>query len=161
MPQKMLPLFPAESTSINSLLGYSKKGDTIYYFNGQMPIFSHHESDHNAFRLIISQLVVNGVASQSEIVRAFGVSKISVKRSVKLYREEGTTGFFKKRQVRSSNVLTREVLFQVQERLNEGRQLKEIGEAMDLKVDTLKKALRDGRLYRVEKKTMFRVSPKL
>jgi hypothetical protein len=29
-----------------------------------------------------------------EIVRAFGVTKISVKRSVKLYREEGARGFY-------------------------------------------------------------------
>ncbi|NCU31566.1 MAG: helix-turn-helix domain-containing protein [Candidatus Moranbacteria bacterium] len=39
-------------------------------------------------------MVVNGNATQTEIVRAFGVSSISVKRWVKKYRTEGARGFF-------------------------------------------------------------------
>lgn len=153
MPQMLLPLFPAEATTINELLGFCRKDDFVYYFNGMMPIFSHHESDLKSFRLITSQLVVNGVASQSEIVRAFGVSKISVKRYVKLYREEGSGGFFKSRKGRGSKVLTPEVLRAVQAELNEGRFVSRICEEMDLKTDTVNKAILDGRLYRVEKKS--------
>ena len=43
--------------------------------------------------MFTSQLYINGSASQAEICRAFGVSKISVLRSVKLYREKGMAGF--------------------------------------------------------------------
>jgi hypothetical protein len=89
----LLPVLPTVSTSFNNLLGFCLKDDFVYYFNGMMPIFSHHKSDLKSFRLITSQLVVNGVASQSEIVRAFQVSKISFKRYVKIYREEGSSGF--------------------------------------------------------------------
>jgi transposase len=39
-------------------------------------------------------LVVNGNCKQSEIVKAFNVSAISVKRWVKKYREQGTKAFF-------------------------------------------------------------------
>lgn len=153
MPQMLLPIFPAEATSINELLGFSRKDDMVYYFNGMMPIFSHHESDLKSFRLITSQLVVNGVATQSEIVRSFGVSKISVKRYVKLYREEGSGGFFKPRKGRSSTVLTPEVLRSVQSNLNEGRTVGSICKEMSLKPDTVNKAIRDGRLHRGEKKS--------
>ena len=158
MPQMLLPLFPAEARSINELLGFCRKDDIVYYFNGMMPIFSHHVSDLKSFRLITSQLVVNGVASQSEIVRAFGVSKISVKRYVKIYREEGSGGFFKPRKGRSSTVLTPEVLRAIQVNLDEGRLLSTICKEMGLKPDTVNKAIRDGRLHRngvnsIEKKT--------
>lgn len=154
MPQMLLPIFPAETTSINELLGFCRKDDFVYYFNGMMPIFSHHLSDLKSFRLIASQLVVNGVATQSEIVRAFGVSKISVKRYVKLYREEGSGGFFKPRNGRSSTVLTPEVLRAVQAELNEGRLVSSICKEMSLKTDTVNKAILDGRLHRVEKKSL-------
>jgi transposase len=148
MPQMLLPIFPAESTSINGLLGFCRKDEMVYYFNGMMPIFSHDVSDLKSFRLITSQLVVNGVASQSEIVRAFGVSKISVKRYVKTYREEGAGGFFKPRKGRSRTVLTAEVLVMVQSALNEGRLVSSICEEFELKRDTVNKAIRDGRLHR-------------
>ena len=153
MLQMLLPLFPADATSLNELVGFCRQDDFVYYFNGQMPIFSHHVDDLKSFRLITSQLVVNGVASQAEIVRAFGVSKISVKRYVKRYREEGAEGFFKARKGRSSAVLTAEVLSEVQKCLEEGQSVSLISNEMGLKADTLNKAIRDGRLYRNKKKT--------
>ncbi len=150
MPQMLLPLFPAEATPINELLAFCLKGDIVYYFNGQMPIFSHHVSDIKSFRLISSQLAVNRVATQSEIVRAFGVSTISVKRYVKCYRENGPEGFFKPRKSRSGKVLTPEVQLEVQALLSKGHQVDFISAKLDLKKDTVNKAIRDGRLHRTE-----------
>jgi len=153
MPQMLLPIFPPEATEINNLLGFARKGETIYYFNGQMPIFSHHQDDLKSFRLITSQLVVNGNATQMEIVRAFGISKISVKRYVKLYRNEGAEGFFKPRKGRSASVLTPEVISRIQSFLDEGKDLSFISAKENLKRDTLNKAIRDGRLRKLEKKS--------
>lgn len=157
MPQMLLPMFPFESTSINPLLAFSRQNDIVYYFNGMMPIFCHPVSDLGSFRLITSQLVVNGNATQKDIVEAFKVSAISVKRYVKSYREEGAAGFFKPRKGRGSAVLTPEVLIKVQDYLNEGRPVKSICAELDLKADTVNKAIRDGRLdrVRVEKKSPF------
>jgi len=153
MPQMLLPLFPDEATSINDLIGFCCKGDTVYYFNGMMPIFSHQVNDTGSFRLIVSQLVVNGVASQVEIVRAFGVSKISVKRWVKCYRTKGSSGFFSPRRTRSCAVLTAEVLRSVQKLLDGNESVGEICQELGLKIDTVNKAIRDGRLHREEKKS--------
>lgn len=94
MPQARLPLFPAEITLINEHIGFQKKDGVVWYFNGMMPIFQHSETDYRSFHLFTSQLVVNGNCSQVEIVRAFNVSTISVKRWVKRFREQGTAGFF-------------------------------------------------------------------
>ena len=86
--QILLPLFPEEATIINMYLGVQKKENTVFYFNGAMLIFQHSEDDYDSFRLITSQFIVNGNCKQMDIVRCFGVSKISVKRWVKKYREE-------------------------------------------------------------------------
>ena len=94
MPQTHLPLFTEDITLINSFIGFQKKNGIVYYFNGPMPVFQHPEGDIKSFRLFTSQLVVNGNAKQVEIVKAFGVSKISVTRWVKCYREKGSQGFF-------------------------------------------------------------------
>ena len=94
MPQTSLPFFPEDIKLINSQVGFQKRNGIVYYFNGLMPIFQHPEDDLRSFRLFTSQLVVNGNAKQSEIIAAFGVSVISVKRWVKRLREEGLQGFF-------------------------------------------------------------------
>jgi len=94
MPQTRLPFFPNEIELINIYIGVVKKRGTIFYFNGVMPVFQHSENDYASFRLFTTQLVVNGNATQAEIVRAFGVSPSSVKRWVKKYKEKGPEAFF-------------------------------------------------------------------
>ena len=69
--QTLLPLFPEEITLINKYLGVQKKDDIIYYFNGMMPVYQHHEDDYDSFRLYTSQLVINGNCKQMDIVRCF------------------------------------------------------------------------------------------
>ena len=74
------------------------------------------------------------------------MSKISVRRSVKLYREKGMAGFFDPRICRGPAVLTLPELEQVQERLDADRPIPEIAGELGLKADTLHKALRSGKL---------------
>ena len=94
MPQARLPFFPEEIELINNYIGVQKKNGIVFYFNGMMPVFQHPEEDLSSFRLFTSQLVVNGNVKQVEIVRAFDVSAISVKRWVKKYKEKGAASFF-------------------------------------------------------------------
>ena len=92
--QILLPLFPVEATLINGLVAVQRKEETVYYFNGSMPIFMHHENDIDSFRYISSQFIANGVCKQKDIVNCFGVSLVSVKRWVKRYRESKELGDF-------------------------------------------------------------------
>jgi hypothetical protein len=94
MPQISLPFFPEDITLINSCIGFQKRAGIVYYFVGSMPVYQHPEVDVQSFRFFTSQIVVNGNATQAEIVRAFGVSTISVKRWVKKYRQQGSKVFF-------------------------------------------------------------------
>ena len=152
MPQLQLPMFPFGVTPVTDLLSFIKEDKNITYFNGSLPVFSHLEEDNQSFRLITAQFCVNGHARQMEIVRAFGVTPISVKRSVKLYREEGPRGFYKQKTKRGAAILTPTVLEQVQQFLSDHEEVANIAAKLGIKVDTLSKAIRAGRLHKPAKK---------
>ncbi len=152
MPQIQLPIFPAGVTHITPELAFSNVDGRITYFNGSMPIFIHDSRDTQTFRMITSQFCVSGAARLVDISKAFGVPAISVKRAVKLYRQEGPAGFFKKRKSRGKSVLTDSVLKQAQELLNEFVEPKDVASQLKIKQDTLRKAIKNGRLQKIEKK---------
>lgn len=152
MPQMQLPIFPHGSTEISIHLAFMREGDQVTYLYGHLPIFTHHVKDMSSFRMIISQIYINGSAKQSEICRAFGVTSATVKRSVKLYREKGQAGFYEKRKGRGTAVLTAPVLEQAQQLLDEGFEIFETAEKLHVKKDTLRKAVDSGRLHTVKKK---------
>jgi hypothetical protein len=155
MPQIQLPIFPEGVTHITALLAFSKQDGRVTYFNGSMPVFVHDEEDVASFRMITAQFCVNGNAKQADIVRAFGVTKISLKRAVKRYREEGPKGFYKPRKRRGPAVLTPAVLAEAQQLLDEGLEPSEVADRLDIKRDTLRKAVGAGRLHKpVIKKTL-------
>ena len=60
------------------------------------------------------------IAPQAQIVRAFGISGISMKRYVKRYRQSGTAGFFRPRKTRQPRVLMPSVLAKAQELIQRG-----------------------------------------
>jgi transposase len=152
MPQLHLPMFPNGVTHITNELAFEKKDGRITYFNGHMPVFTHDENDIATFRMITSQFCVSGYAKQSDIIRAFGVTKISVKRSVKLYREKGTKGFYAPRVTRGAAVLVDEVVVQVEELLAGGASVAEVATTLGLKRNTVEKAIREGRIRAPVKK---------
>ena len=120
--------------------------DEWTYFCGVAPVFRHPEADRRSFRMFTAQLICQGACRQSDVVRAFGVSANSVKRSVKKYRAEGIASFFQPRAVRGGTVLTDEVTRHAQELLDRGRSRREVAEELGVKGDTLRKAIQQGRL---------------
>jgi hypothetical protein len=146
MPQRHLPLFPQGVTHITLELAFMKEDARVTYFNGHMPVFIHEENDKATFRMITSQFCMNGNAKQADIVRAFGVTTISVKRSVKLYREKGPAGFYAPRPTRGAAVLIEPVVAEIEEFLAEGWSEAQIAQRLGLKRDTLHKAVRAGRI---------------
>ena len=124
--QTQLPFFPEGVTYINSELAFRKENGQVIYFNAGMPVFMHDENDRDTFRMITSQFYINGNVTQSEITKTFGVSSISVKRAVKLYRTQGPKGFYTPRNTREPVVLTESVLREVQLLLDEGHSVSEV-----------------------------------
>lgn len=148
MPQTFLPLFHDGATQINAQLSFIKREGEVTYFHGVLPVFSHQEQDRSTFRMIIAQFCVTGNAQQAEIVRAFGVTSISVKRAVKCYRTHGPAGFYAPRKTRGAAVLKPTVLEEVQRRLDAGQAIAQIAQDLQLKKNTLNKALAAGRLHK-------------
>jgi len=153
MPQVQLPVFPAGTTKITTELAFEKRDGKVVYFNGHLPVFIHAEEDVGAFRLYTSQLIVNGTASQRQIVEAFGVPLVTVKRCVKRLRERGAGVFFKAAQRKEGSKLTPERLVQAQQWLDQGRSVPVISQELGVLKTTLHKAIDDGRLkQRIKKK---------
>ena len=160
MLQTLLPIFPVEAMPINDLISFCKRDDTVFYFHGCLPVFSHAESDLKSFRLFASQLVVNGSCTQAELVRAFGISCISMKRHVKKLRAGGSQAFFAARRKRQPRVLTPEVLRRAQELLAQGQPRSAVAKALGMKQDTLSKAVQAGRLVEPSKKKVPPPAPR-
>ena len=154
MPQMQLPVFCDGVTAITNDVGYQKTENTVVYFYGTMPVFSHALEDLDSFRMIVSQLYVNGSVPQSVLAKAFQIKPLALKRWVKKYREEGPGSFFKSRKGGSrARVLTAEVLEKVQARLDTGYTISEISKELTLSYDVLRKAVADGRLSKPDSPT--------
>ncbi len=98
--------------------------------------------------MFTAQLICQGACRQTDIVRAFGVSKNSVIRSVDRYRTRGVAAFYTARAPRGASVITPEVTAQAQRLLGAGWSPREVAKELGLKLDTLRKAIRQGRLIR-------------
>lgn len=146
MPQMQLPVFPAGLTAITPEIGFQCESGKVVYFYGHLPVFQHDADDVPSFRLFTSQLIERGTVRQADIVRAFGVPLITVKRYSKLLREKGSKGFFEPRRRRSAPVLTAAVLEQCQSLLDEGKGVPAIAAELQVLPNTLHKAIRAGRL---------------
>jgi transposase len=156
MPQLQLPIFPVGTTAINPELAFERRDDQVVYFNGHLPVFTHATEDLASFRFFTTQLIVNGTASQGEIVKAFGVPLTTVKRCCRLYRERGASGFFKPAARRQGHRLTAEKLAEAQALLDEGKTVPAISAQMGILASTLHKAIDDGRLKQSKKKILAR-----
>src|SRR5260370_30506875 len=126
MPQLQLPIFPHGLTSITEDLAFQREDGKVVYFHGLLPVFQHEEKDLRSFRMYTSQLIGNGTVRQRDIVRAFGVPLATVKRYMKIHRQQGSAGFFQQPRRRSANVLTAEGKQRAQPLLDEGKSVPEV-----------------------------------
>jgi hypothetical protein len=158
MPQVQLPIFPAGSVEINHDLACRTEGDQVFYYNGHLPIFTHAKKDLASFRLFTSQLIIQGSATQGDIVKAFGVPLVAIKRATKLYRQRGAAGFFVAKARREGSKLNAQKLEQARALIVQGHPLPVVSQQTGVLTDTLRKAVEAGRLPTV-KKTKATVAP--
>lgn len=124
-------------------------------------MFSHSEQDRKSFRMFTAQLVCKGLCKQSDIMRVFGVSRSSVKRSVKKYETGGIPVFFAPKARRSGGtVLNQDVMAKAQECFNLGQSRQEVAKQLGIKYDTLRKAINQGRLSEPDLKAKTHSSDK-
>ena len=148
MPQMQLPLIPSGTKSINNVWSVGSSGGKWTYFCGVVPVFFHDAADTRSFRMFTAQMVCSGGCKQSEIRRAFGVSKNSVSRSVAKYEAGGADAFFVPRKGRGGSVITAAVKARIEELFAQGKDQREVAEELGVKCDTLRKAISGGRVAR-------------
>jgi len=147
MPQRILPLIPRGATQINGLVSVWRDDERWTYFLATHPIYSHRKNDQRMFRLITSQLIDSGACRTVDVIRTFGVSKSCVIRSLNKLRSGGPEAFFvQRRGRRGGKVLTCEVVLKAQRLLDEGYTRSDAAQELDVKYDTFRKAINDGRL---------------
>jgi hypothetical protein len=124
MPQMQLPMFPAGVTEINNRVAVEAKDGQVCYVHGHLPVFQHEESDIRSFRMFTSQMIEAGTVKPREVVETFGVSMVTVKRYMKVYREHGAKGFYESKPRHSSaSKLKGETLERAQELLDAGKSI--------------------------------------
>jgi transposase len=139
-------MIPHGATPINDMISVVREDQQWTYFCGLQPVFRHPEDDRRSFRMFTAQLCCQGACTQADIVRTFGVSKKSVLRSVRKYRKAGVDGFYRPRRAGGPTVMTTEVTAQAQRLLDFGHSRSEVARELDIKYDTLRKAINQGRL---------------
>ena len=146
MPQALLPLIPDGATPVSDRISVVQEKQQWTYFCGVAPVFRHDQDDRRSFRMFTAQLVCQGACRQIDVIRAFGVSANSVRRSIEKYRQEGAAGFYAARKTRGPTVMTDEVTARAQQRLSCGCSRREVAEQLAIRYDTLRKAINQGRL---------------
>lgn len=148
IPQQILPIFIEGESSINEKVyyEYDKTTNAVCYYLYCLAFYTHSKDDFKSFQLVIALLINLGHCTNNEIIRGLSLSKSYVDRAVKKYRDGGTRSFFALRKVRSSPVLTPDVLAEAQQLLASGEIPGEVAQQLGLKPNTLNKAINDGRL---------------
>jgi DNA-binding MarR family transcriptional regulator len=147
MPQLILPLIPEGATRISDLVTVYRSEKRWTYFMGLTPIYAHAADDHRMFRLFTSMMIDSGTCRHTDIINTFGVSKSNVNRALKKLRKGGPEAFFQRKPGgRKGHVLTPQALEQAQALLDHGFTRHDAAQQLEVKVDTLRKAINDGRL---------------
>ena len=146
MPQALLPMIPYGAKRISDLISVVREEQRWTYFCGIQPVFEHRDDDRKAFRMFTAQLCCQGACTQAEIIRAFGVSKNSVLRSIAKYRHDGVGGFYQPRRGRGPSVMTAEVITQAEKLLDLGHTRAEVAQKLGIKYETLRKAIKQERV---------------
>ena len=139
-----LPLSPPEATPVGACFSMATRGEAITYFSNLQPFDCHAAEDVNARHLRMARFhVVSGVG-QGELANAFGVSRSTVTRAVKLFRDEGADGFFKQRRRRARTVVDAPMAKRAQAMLAQGLSGRAAARQLGVSPSTFNENLRAG-----------------
>ena len=139
-----LPLSPPEATPVGACFSMATRGEAITYFSNLQPFDCHAAEDVNARHLRMARFhVVSGVG-QGELANTFGVSRSTVTRAVKLFRDEGADGFFKQRRRRARTVVDAPMAKRAQAMLAQGLSGRAAARQLGVSPSTFNENLRAG-----------------
>jgi hypothetical protein len=147
MGQLLLPLFPHDTRMITLTLGVREHEGFVYYLHSGVPIFSHEIGDLPMFRYITSNLILQGLCRNQDIVEAFHVSTDSVRRWKQILSKKGESAFFTVESRHGwSHKLLPDVLDRIQSKLNDSQSVNSIAKEEGLSEGSIRAAIKLGRL---------------
>jgi hypothetical protein len=145
--QLTLPLFSPDHTLISPNVAFNSQDGIVFYHVGGLPIYSHKESDLQAFRFFTSNLVHRSLCKKTEIAQAFHITIDQVNRACKIFETEGESGFFKSENRHGHcHKLVGENLVEAQRLLDEGQNNVAIGKACNVRESAIRYAIKKGYL---------------
>lgn len=149
MKQIILPLIPSGATSLSDILSVETVNDVMVYYQGAFPIFTHPKDDKRSHYMFIGHLIAEGRCKFTVVQKALGIPKTSLHRIVNKYKAKGIAAFYEERKTRKGGIiLTKDIKQKVQTMLNNGMSVSDVAEHLEIKYDTIQKAIQDGRLYK-------------
>lgn len=151
--QLTLPLFSSDVTLISPNVGFYCSDGIVYYLINGLPVYSHKESDIQAFRFFTSNLVSKNLCKRTEIKRAFHITIDQVNRACKIFESEGESGFFKPENRHGHcHKLIGENLARAQGLLDAGQSNVAIGKACNVVESAVRYAIKKGYLKKNDKR---------
>lgn len=160
MGQLLLPIYPSDTKMINMTLGVREQSGSVYYLHCGVPIYSHEMRELTKFRYITSNLILQGLCNNQDIVDTFHVSTDSVRRWKKKLWEEGEEAFFTKesRHGRSHKLLP-DVLDRIQGKLDNMQSVCSIAKEEGISEGSIRYAVSLGRLKKSAKQKQAQQQP--
>jgi len=145
--QMQLPIFPADTKSVNATLGIRCEDDIVYYLHNGSPIFCHAQSNINHYRFICGNLVASNLCRASELADTLGVNRRAIERYAKKHREKGADAYFNKGDRRGQSFkMTPELLSKTQELLDYGLSKEEISRQLNISPGCIRDHIKKGNL---------------
>ena len=117
---------------------------TTTYFSNLLPFESHPAGDVRSTHLRIARFHLTAGISQTTLAEAFGVSRSTVKRAVRRYRNEGADAFFEPRRGRGRTVVDAPKAKQAHELLAQGMSARAAARQLAISPSTFHENLRAG-----------------
>ena len=144
MDAAALPLQPPQATPIGRVWSMLEANGWTSYMR-YLDVVDGHPSDDKPARLRrMAQIAHLGHATQLEIAAAFGVTRMTVHRALRTWREHGEAGFRRPRQPRRRTALDQAARTRAQRALGAGRSLRAVATELSVSHETLRSYVKTG-----------------
>lgn len=143
--QLSLSVSPANAIPISNSFSMKEFDGVLYYFNNLVPFDFHDSDDYSAQQIRIAKLFISGGATQRQLQCAFGKSRSTVQRIVRIFNEEGERGFYKQRKPRRRTAISDDKVNKASEMLSlPGRTMRSVARELGLSHSTLHENIKAG-----------------
>ena len=144
--QLNITLEPPDTIPIAKGFSVAFNDGKVTYFSNLMPFKSHDADDKQSFALALAELRVDCDLPANAIIVAMGVSRTTLMRHCKTYRQYGSAGFFKPRKEKKRTAISAADKQQAEALLAQGLSASKVAARLGIAVSTLTHNIRAGKV---------------